>query len=592
MKRGRIQSAWWRVISNPGKCCVSSEDDLQALRGKSAPFSTGPDSVFVAYFTGDQQNLAASWRSTGRCRPACWTFLHRIPLPYFRSSGAVQLPGLLGALASFGLSGIEAVEKDSMRGLAMRGGPYSNEERRALLEYCETDVDALARLLPAMAPRIDLPRSLLRGRYMAAAARMEWMGVPIDMETFPALRARWGDIQDDLIRRMDKWGIWDGRSFKTERFAAFLSANKISWPQLPSGSLALDDDTFRMMAKAHPILWPIRELRHSLSCLRLNTLTVGPDGRNRYMLSAFGSKTSRNQPSNSKAIFGPSVWLRGLIKPAEGRAIAYVDWEQQEFGIAAALSGDKAMLRAYTTGDPYLEFAKQAGAVPPDATKKSHPKVRERFKCCALGVQYGMGEVSLGMSLGESPAVARELLRLHRETYRTFWAWSNAAVQRATLYSSLHTVFGWRVHVGPDVNPRSLANFPMQANGAEMLRLACCTATEAGLTIAAPVHDAVLIEAPVGEIDSAVEAMQGHMRRASEVVLNGYPLRTDVSIVRFPDRYMDPRGEEMWRAVMDLIRSPLNTPFGGHLATCPRNGTIPARFRDTRLVLCMLVVMS
>ncbi len=25
---------------------------------------------------------------------------------------------------------------------------------------------------------------------------------------------------------------------------------------------------------------------------------------------------------------------------------------------------------------------------------------------------------------------------------------------------------------GPDANPRSLANFPMQANGAEMLRLA------------------------------------------------------------------------------------------------------------------------
>jgi hypothetical protein len=68
------------------------------------------------------------------------------------------------------------------------------------------------------------------------------------------------------------------------------------------------------------------------------------------------------------------------------------DWEQQEFGIAAALSGDGAMIEAYATGDPYLTFAKQAGAVPPDVTKQSHPK--ERFKVCSLGVQYGMSEQS------------------------------------------------------------------------------------------------------------------------------------------------------------------------------------------------------
>ena len=80
--------------------------------------------------------------------------------------------------------------------------------------------------------------------------------------------------------------------------------------------------------------------------------------------SAFRSRTGRNQPSNSKFIFGPSVWLRGLIKPPPGHGVAYVDWRQQEFGIAAALSGDAAMQAAYLSGDPYLAFAKQAGAVP------------------------------------------------------------------------------------------------------------------------------------------------------------------------------------------------------------------------------------
>jgi hypothetical protein len=325
---------------------------------------------------------------------------------------------------------------------------------------------------------------------------------------------------------------------------------------LASGELALDDDTFRSMAKVHPRVAPLRELRHALSELRLESLAVGREGRNRCLLSPFASKTGRNQPSNSRYIFGPSVWLRGLIRPEPDAAVAYVDWEQQEFGIAAALSGDRAMQAAYASGDPYLAFAKQAGAVPADATKASHKAQRDQFKVCALAVQYGMAERSLALRLDESEARAPELLRLHRQTYPTFWRWSQAAVDYAMLHGCLWTVFGWRVHVGADANPRSLANFPMQANGAEMLRLASCLATERGICVCAPVHDALLIEAPEAEIESAVVGCQAAMREASEIVLAGFPLRTEAQIVRYPDRYMDARGADMWETVCDLLPEP------------------------------------
>ena len=58
--------------------------------------------------------------------------------------------GLLGALAYHGLDRIGAIEKQEKRDLILRGGPYSAAERLAILDYCETDVEALARLLPAM----------------------------------------------------------------------------------------------------------------------------------------------------------------------------------------------------------------------------------------------------------------------------------------------------------------------------------------------------------------------------------------------------------------------------------------------------------
>jgi DNA polymerase I-like protein with 3'-5' exonuclease and polymerase domains len=164
-----------------------------------------------------------------------------------------------------------------------------------------------------------------------------------------------------------------------------------------------------------------------------------------------------------------------------------------------------------------------------------------------------MGDKSLAASLAVPEIRARELLQLHRETYPRFWKWSQAAVDHAMLHGSLHTVFGWRVHVGPEVNPRSLANFPMQANGAEMLRLACCLATERGTRVCAPVHDALLIEAEAGKIDTAVEDCQAAMREASAIVLGGFELRSDAKIVRHPDRYSDPRGERFWGVVWGLL---------------------------------------
>ena len=59
------------------------------------------------------------------------------------------------------------------------------------------------------------------------------------------------------------------------------------------------------------------------------------------------------------------------------------------------------MLEAYSSGDPYLAFGKQAGRIPQHGTKESHLQVREQFKTCALGVQYGMKARSLATRIIE-----------------------------------------------------------------------------------------------------------------------------------------------------------------------------------------------
>ena len=271
------------------------------------------------------------------------------------------------------------------------------------------------------------------------------------------------------------------------------------------------------------------------------------------MLSPFRTRSGRNAPSNTKFIFGPSAWLRCLIRPPPGHGLAYLDWSGQEIAIAAALSGDLLLMEAYRSGDPYITFARQVGAVPEAATKATHGFERERFKAVVLGVNYGMGERALAAAIQQSESEARELLRSHRKTYPRFWEWSQGAVDVAMTRGRIETVFGWPLHVGVDANPRALMNFPMQGNGAEMLRLACCLGTERGIEICAPIHDAVLIEAPLDQLETQVEVMVDAMAEAGRTVLSGFELRIDVKLIRHPERFDDPRGVAMWRTIMELL---------------------------------------
>jgi hypothetical protein len=97
--------------------------------------------------------------------------------------------------------------------------------------------------------------------------------------------------------------------------------------------------------------------------------------------------------------------------------------------------------------------------------------------------------------------------------------------------------------------------------GAEILRLATIAAEEAGLGVAALVHDAMMIEAPVERIDADTAVLREIMRRAARTVI-GIDIRVDYETVRYPDRYMDmserddsanPRRKTMWRQIMDLL---------------------------------------
>jgi hypothetical protein len=524
---------------------------LWGRSGVRPPFECRDDVLVVCYHAPAEWSvyLALGWRLPSRIvdlrAEYCW----------MTSGWKFPARGQLDAMESFGLPHMESEHKTAMRCLCIRGGPFTPAEQQTIVTYCGEDVDGLAVLFEKMAPRLQWPQALARGRYTAAVARVEAGGVPIDRRLYRRLRGHRDAVCRELIAEADRpFGVYDGTRFDSDSFERYLVSQNIPWTLTETGLLATREDVFEEAVEVYPQLRPLYELRWALGQLKDDGgLSVGSDGRNRSPLWPFSASSGRNCPSTTKFVFGKSVAFRSFIKPARGWAVAYVDWCQQEFAIAGVLSDDHNMRQAYLSGDPYLEFAKQAGVVPSSATKETHREVRELFKTCMLGVNYGMGEVSLARRIKKPLAHARELLSYHHQIYRRFWRWIEQVQDQAMLAGRLRAALGWQVNVGPEANWRSLRNFPMQGNGSEMLRLAVSLAVERGVLVVAPVHDAMLIEARVGDLKDAVRTTREAMVEASRVVLDGFEIRTDVQAFRYPHRYRDSRGDRFWALLMGVL---------------------------------------
>jgi len=324
--------------------------------GPEPPYAAGADVLFVAFYAS---------ADLGVYRVLGWRMPERILDPFIefrnRTNGLPTPAGssLLGALAYFGLDAIAAVEKHEMQEAIGNGTWRGRFTPEKILDYAESDVEALTQLLFAMLPGIDLPRALFRGRYMAAAAAMEHHGTPIDVEMLGCLRQGWTGIQDDLIRAIDVHGIYDGRTFKSERWAKLIASLGIPWPMHESGQMDLSEDTFRQLAKSYPDVSPYRELRSSLADLRLNNLSVGRDARNRTILSAFRSRTGQSTVEYWVYIWavGVATWIgqtstvpcRGLCG-LEAARVWHCSRSVRRYGHAGRLSVRRSIPRLCQAG--------------------------------------------------------------------------------------------------------------------------------------------------------------------------------------------------------------------------------------------------
>jgi hypothetical protein len=384
----------------------------------------------------------------------------------------------------------------------------------------------------------------------------------IDMSPWDAVQEHKAAVIGELLRRFDPScgseepiytpeGEWS-----YERFERWLARSGVlAWPRLDSGKLDIGGDAFRMMSFI-PGIEKLHALRDSLGVIVRAKLPIGADGRNRPSLFPFCTATGRN--AHAKSLFNARAGMRSFMVAPEDATLVYLDWRTQEVGIAAALSGDQALMQAYRDGDVYYSFARSAG-VTNDPNRKhwkdTNPSQRQRLKSLQLAVNYGMGVPSLAKGLNRHPLIASTLIEQHRRLYPRFWEWRDSQAQLAMLNRRMESVFGWPLHISTSPNRRTFYNFPAQSAGAEMLRLAAWRLCEAGIVPSMLIHDGILIEAQDQEqIEQTIEIM----RVAGRDVCGGFEIDVDIDQLLKPgQRYRDKRevAQEMWKTIVDVLES-------------------------------------
>ena len=162
----------------------------------------------------------------------------------------------------------------------------------------------------------------------------------------------------------------------------------------------------------------LHALRDSLGFIVKARLPIGKDGRNRPSLFPFGTATGRN--AHTKSPYNAHAGMRSFMVFPPTRSAVYLDWRTQEVGVAAALSGDQALMADYAAGDIYHALARLCGLTDdpdPIRWKKQNRPMRDRMKPLQLAINYGMGVPSLARGLDRHPLIASEIIERHKRRY-------------------------------------------------------------------------------------------------------------------------------------------------------------------------------
>ena len=504
---------------------------------------------------------------------------------------------LIDAAAAYGSPcNMTQEEKDEERNIIVLRDTWTSAESTRIMNYCEQDVlmteqvfkglmndfeefkkDSKRIFGEELTNEILLDQALARGQAVACVAKAQCNGMPVDNHKLVLFNTYWNDAKEGVIENFNKQlDLWEDGKFSNKKFSNLIYKLNLQdeWPKTPQGKFKTKEEVLDLFKEDFKEIKLLSRVFNLLNRAKLAEFNVSGDGRLRPPggFKMFGTHTGRCAPS-SKWIFGSSKWARNFLKPMPGHALVYLDYKSEEPFIAAHLADDGALKDAYDTGDVYLATAKTAKTIGHNADPKDQATkdVRKVYKVLCLAIFYAMGLRSVHKKLSKfdfTYSTAAGIHRKFKELYFKTFEYLENFKTNASAIGSIHTSCGWsRFFDNQNINPRSIQNWSIQAESAEVLRNALIRLTDSHIKVCAMVHDAFLIEAPIPELEDHIRTAKQCMIDAARFIVGG-TIQVDAE-VHLSNYKQEEEDQKIFDSIFEEIKkAEKNKMWSGKVSKC------------------------
>jgi DNA polymerase I len=442
-----------------------------------------------------------------------------------------------------------------LAGTGARAIPFSFVTIDRLREYASGRAEAISRMVPLLADRIDKEGFTylfheVEIPLLPILADMERYGVLLDLDILKSMSDELRELltlSEDKIYRLagERFNINSPKQLQTILF------DKIGLPKgrKTKEGYSTDGEVLAMLAKSHELPGEILAYR-SLAKLKSTYIDALPmlvnknTGRIHTSYNQTVTATGRLSSSNPNLQNIPIRTLEGkrirqaFIAPA-GKRLLSADYSQIELRVLAHLSGDPALMEAFSSDeDIHNRTASDIFGVFPEMV---NAEMRRQAKVINFGILYGMSAFGLAKELGLNQKMAQIYIDGYFKKYHGVKVYLDGILANALQKGYVTTLLNRRRYL-PDLTSsnamvrqfaeRTAINTPIQGTAADLIKMAMIRIhrqiAERKLSAAMilQVHDELVFEVPEEELETVTELVRKEME---EVIKLKVPLKVDIA---------------------------------------------------------------
>jgi len=424
--------------------------------------------------------------------------------------------------------------------------------------YAAEDADVTFQLYELFAPQ--LPKENLQELFynvemplMKVLAKIELTGVKLDNNW---LAQESIDLDNDLRVLESKIFELSGENFNMnspKQLGEILFDKMQLDPKAKktkTGQYATSEDVLQKLSSKHDIIASILEYRtlQKLKSTYVDALPSQIDKKDERVHTTFAqtvAATGRLASVNPNLQNIPirtlrGQQIRGAFVSVEGKKIISADYSQIELRLIAEISGEQNMIAAFQNNeDIHVSTAAKLFGIPLEEVTKVQ---RGQAKTVNFGIIYGQGAFALAEQTGLSRTEAKKMIDSYYESYPRLKEYMAEQVKKAQQLGYVETILGRRRHL-KDINSsnfvvkahaeRNAVNAPIQGSAADIIKLAMIKIDEEleiqnlKTKMLLQVHDELLFEAPIDEVDVAMSLIKKEMEAAFVTTV---PLLVEVGV--------------------------------------------------------------